>query len=68
MNLFGWLLILIGIVYLIKPDIFRRGIWIKTSVAQRTLSPGGYLRYMRVVGVVCVLLGLYLVYGGHRGP
>ena len=68
MNFFGWLVVLIGVVYLIKPDIFRRGIWTKTSIAQRTLSPRGYFRYMRVVGVVCILIGLYWVYGGHRGP
>jgi hypothetical protein len=66
MNIAGWLLVVFGVTYIVKPDLFRRGVWRKTSVAQRTLSPGGYLRYMRGVGVFCVLVGLYLVFGSHR--
>jgi hypothetical protein len=32
----GLVLIAVGIVYLLKPDIFKRGIWTKTSIAQQT--------------------------------
>jgi uncharacterized membrane protein len=60
----GWFLVIVGVVYILKPDIFRRGIWKHTSIAQRTLSPEGYLKYMRWVGVITIALGiLFLVLG-----
>jgi hypothetical protein len=54
----GIVLIAIGAVYLVKPNLFRRGIWLKTSIAIRTLSEENYVKYMRIMGVVCILLGL----------
>ena len=54
----GLALIAIGILYLRKPDLFRRGIWLKTSIAQRVLSPEGYLKYMRGLGVFHIVLGI----------
>ncbi len=39
--IYGIALILIGLVYLWKPTIFRRGIWMKTSIAIRTVVGGG---------------------------
>jgi hypothetical protein len=54
----GLVLIAIGILYLRKPDLFRRGIWLKTSIAQRALSPEGYLKYMRGLGVFHIVLGI----------
>ena len=60
-TLAGWLLIIAGIVYLAKPNVFRRGMWVKTSIAQRHLSPEGYVRYMRVVGLSCVVVGIVLL-------
>ena len=36
-NIFGFILILSGVIYIIKPNIFRVGIWKKTSVAQQAL-------------------------------
>jgi hypothetical protein len=60
----GWFLLVVGVIYSLKPDIFRRGIWKHTSIAQRTLSPEGYLKYMRWVGVIPIGLGiLFLVFG-----
>jgi hypothetical protein len=60
----GWFLLVVGVIYILKPDIFRRGIWKHTSIAQRTLSPEGYLKYMRWVGVITIGLGiLFLVFG-----
>ena len=57
----GWFLIIAGVVYLVKPDIFKRGVWTRTSIAQRTLSPEGYLKYMRWVGVIAIALGILLL-------
>lgn len=53
----GIALVIVGVVYVLKPDLFRRGIWKKTSIAQRLLSPEGYLRYMRGFGVVLIVAG-----------
>ena len=54
----GFALIAVGIAYLLKPDLFKRGIWIKTDIAQRALSAQGYLKYMRGVGVFHIVLGV----------
>ena len=61
----AWFLIVVGVIYILKPDIFRRGIWKQTSIAQLTLSPEGYLRYMRWVGVIIIALGLLFLALGH---
>jgi hypothetical protein len=57
----GVALILLGLLYLWKPTIFRRGIWLKTSIAARTLSETNYTRYMRGLGIVLIIVGLTLV-------
>jgi len=61
----GWFLVAVGVVYILKPDIFRRGIWKHTSIAQRTLSPEGYLKYMRWIGVFTIALGILFVVLGY---
>ena len=57
----GLFLIVIGVIYLVKPTIFRRGIWLKTSIAVRTLSEENYIRYMRILGAVIIVAGLALI-------
>jgi len=54
----GVVLIGLGLVYLLRPGLFRRGLWMKTSVAIRALSEQGYRRYMRGLGVALVLIGI----------
>jgi len=61
----NWGLIIVGVIYILKPDIFRRGIWKHTSIAQRTLSPEGYRRFMRWIGVISIALGLLFLALGH---
>jgi hypothetical protein len=58
---YGIALILIGLVYLWKPTLFRRGLWMKTSIAIRLLSEPNYTRYMRVLGFICIAAGIVLV-------
>jgi len=58
-------LIALGIVYLLKPGLFKRGLWLRTSIAQRTMSPEGYLKYMRVLGIVWIILGIALLIWGY---
>jgi hypothetical protein len=57
----GLFLMVIGVIYLVKPTIFRRGIWLKTSIAVRTLSEENYIRYMRILGAVIIVAGLALI-------
>ena len=59
--IYGIALILIGLVYLWKPTIFRRGIWMKTSIAIRLLSEENYSKYMRVLGILLIGIGIALV-------
>ncbi|KGE21956.1 hypothetical protein B1H38_16670 [Leptospira borgpetersenii serovar Ballum] len=54
----GIALIFIGILYIVKPDIFKRWFWTKTSLAQRFFKPDQYLIYMRSIGIISILLGL----------
>ena len=61
MFLVGAMLAGLGLLYLWKPTVFRRGIWLKTSVAVRLLSEENYVRYMRGLGAVFVVIGLSLV-------
>jgi len=61
----GVILLAIGIVYLAKPDIFNRWFWKRTDIAQRKLSPKRYVLYMRVLGMVLVVVGAWLVYASR---
>jgi hypothetical protein len=61
MVIYGIVLILIGAFYVWKPTIFRRGLWMKTSVAIRTLSETNYTRYMRGLGLVFIVAGIILI-------
>jgi hypothetical protein len=54
-------LIAVGLIYLAKPDVFRRWFWLKTSLAIRHLSEAGYRRYMRVLGCVFILAGIGMI-------
>jgi hypothetical protein len=64
----GLLLIVIGVIYLVKPTLFRRGIWLRTSIAVRMLSEENYIRYMRILGVVLIVGGLALMIGAIVSP
>lgn len=59
--IYGITLILLGSIYVWKPTIFRRGLWMKTSIAIRTLSETNYTLYMRGVGFVCIVVGIVLI-------
>ena len=61
MTLNGIILLVFGLIYLVRPGIFRIGFWKKTDIMQRMLSPENYIKYMRVLGLVFVLLGTILL-------
>jgi hypothetical protein len=46
-----------GVLLTLKPNIFVRGIWKHTDIAQRLLSPKTYLIYTRCVGTFFIAAG-----------
>ena len=62
MNKLGIGFIVIGIVYLAKPDLFQRWFWKKTAISQRLLTPEQNKVYMRVLGGVLIGIGLYFAF------
>ena len=58
---FGLFLIVIGLDYLVKPTLFRRWFWMRTSIAIRLLSEKNYIIYMRVLGVIFIVVGEFLI-------
>lgn len=65
MTFAGLVLIVFGVLYVWRPAMYRRGIWMKTSIAIRTLSEEGYRKYMRGLGVVFIVVGVCLVCWDH---
>ena len=61
MAVLGWFFVAVGVFYIAKPNIFRRGLWLKTGIAERSLTPEAYVKYMRGVGVFHILLGIILL-------
>jgi len=62
----GVVLVIFGAIYLRKPTLFRRGFWMTTSLAIRFMSEENYLKYMRGLGVVYIVLGLgFIVWGAY---
>ena len=57
----GIAFVAIGAAYIKWPTIFRRGIWLKTSIAVRMLSEDNYRRYMRGFGVLLIVVGAVLI-------
>jgi hypothetical protein len=57
----GLVLIGIGVLYLRRPALYRRGLWLKTSLAVRLLSEANYRKYIKGLGVVFIVVGAVLV-------
>jgi hypothetical protein len=57
----GLILIGLGVLYLRRPALYRRGMWLKTSLAIRLLSEEGYKRYIKGLGVLFIVAGACLI-------
>jgi hypothetical protein len=62
--LIGAMMIGFGSLYLKNPGVYRRGIWMKTSLAIRLLSEENYRRYIKGLGVTFITIGIALVLWG----
>jgi hypothetical protein len=62
--LIGAILLAFGVLYRRKPTLYRRGLWLKTSIAIRLLSEEGYKRYIRGLGLLFIALGAGFILAG----
>jgi hypothetical protein len=59
LSTFGpWFFMAWGVMLALKPNVFVRGFWKRTDIAQQLLSPKAYLFYTRGVGVFFIVAGL----------
>lgn len=56
----GLILVAFGVLYLLKPNLFRKGIWQKTSIPAKTKTPEEYENYMKIIAIVLIVAGLAL--------
>jgi hypothetical protein len=61
----GFILIVFGILYLMKPDLFRKGIWNKYSI-HANKSPEEYRNYMKKLAIVLIIVGFALLAYDNR--
>lgn len=62
----GFIFIIFGIIYIAKPNIFRRGVWLKTSMTIQTMKPKTYETYMRLLGVALILAGIFFLLHDYK--
>lgn len=55
----NYMLIIVGILYIVDPNIFTRGKWGRQTALQRQLTPESYSLLMRVLGVAGIIWGLW---------
>jgi uncharacterized protein YjeT (DUF2065 family) len=63
---FSLILIIFGIIYLVKPDIFQRWFWKQTAISQQLMTPEQNKVYMRVLGGVFIVVGIVLLLRADR--
>ncbi len=56
----GVILIIFGIIYTIKPEIFKKLISWKIVFSPQRYSPKQFKNIMRLIGVVLIVIGIYL--------
>jgi len=57
----GLVLIVFGALYMRRPTMYRRGLWLKTSIAIRLLSEENYKKYIKGLGVLFIVVGVGLI-------
>lgn len=54
----GLVLVAFGALYITKPVVYRKGLWMRTSIAIRLLSEDAYKRYIKGLGYIFIAVGL----------
>lgn len=57
----GIILIIFGIIYIIKPDIFKKLMRRKIVFDPRRYSPKQYNNNMQVLGGILIVIGIFLI-------
>jgi hypothetical protein len=50
-----------GMLYLMKPTIFMKGIWKERAITQHLFTPQQYSVYMRILGAIFIVAGIALI-------
>ncbi len=61
---FGVAFVVCGLVDGRYPNLFRRGLWLKTSIAIRTMTPEAYAHYIKRIGLFYIVVGALLFVAG----
>jgi len=54
----GGLLVLWGILYIAKPDLFQRGFWKSIDISRRLSSPEKHSEFVKRLGGILIVIGL----------
>ena len=56
----GGLLVVWGILYLAKPDIFQRGFWKSIDISRQLSSPEKHSGFVKRFGGILIVIGLII--------
>lgn len=62
----GIVLIAFGILYLMKPNLFQRGIFMKYQNSASSRTPDEYRKYMQKVAIILIVIGTILLAFDNR--
>ena len=54
----GGLLVLLGILYIAKPDIFQQGFWKSIDISRRLSTPEKHSGFVKRLGGILIVVGL----------
>jgi uncharacterized protein YjeT (DUF2065 family) len=54
----GGLLVLLGILYLTKPDLFQQGFWKSIDISRRLSTPEKHSGFVKRFGGMLIVVGL----------
>ena len=60
MPLISMLFIGLGVLYIVKPNLYRRWFWKKTDIFQQKLSEKNYNLMMRILGAALIIIALFV--------
>lgn len=56
----GGLLVILGILYIAKPDIFQRGFWKSIDISRQLSSPEKHSEFVKRFGGILIVIGLII--------
>lgn len=65
-KIFGLILFLLGPFMVLKVDVFHRMIG-RIDWAEEKLGQGGTRAFIQILGIVCIFLGLIMIFGFFNG-